>query len=158
MLSLIVARAKNGAIGRDNDIPWHLPADLKMFQRETTGGCVIMGRRTWESLPVKPLPKRLNLVVSRAEDLGVETCATVEEAIAKGYAEGYQRLYGMGGAGIYAALLPLAERLLLTEVDLEIPDADTFLPDFAESDWREIARREIDGDGPKAVLRELIRR
>ncbi len=63
MLTLVVARAKGGAIGRDGDIPWHAPEDLKMFQRETLGGALVMGRRTWESLPVKPLKNRLNIVV-----------------------------------------------------------------------------------------------
>ncbi|MGR3416285.1 dihydrofolate reductase [Paracoccus sp. (in: a-proteobacteria)] len=65
MLSLIVARAQDGAIGKDNRIPWHIPQDLRMFQRETTGGALIMGRRTWESLPVRPLKNRLNCVLSR---------------------------------------------------------------------------------------------
>lgn len=158
MLTLIVARARNGAIGKDNEIPWALPADLKMFQRETTGGALIMGRKTWDSLPFKPLPKRYNVVVTRSEGLGEARCTSVEEAVAHCYAQGYQRIYGMGGEGIYRALLPLADRLLVTEVDLEIEAADAFFPAFDESDYLELAARDLPSDGPKARLRELLRK
>lgn len=158
MLSLIVARARNGAIGKDNEIPWHKPEDLKMFQRETQGGALVMGRRTWESLPVKPLPKRLNVVVSRDASVAETVCASVEEAVAQCYAAGWQRIYGIGGEGIYRALLPLADRILVTEMDLEVAQADAFFPAIPEADWLEIARRPIGGDGPGALLRELIRR
>jgi len=158
MLTLVVARARGGAIGRGNTIPWRLPEDLRMFQRETTGGAIIMGRRTWESLPVRPLKNRLNITVSRdpgAADLVAPDCdAALEMAVEAGHT----RLYGIGGAGIYRALLPRAERLLVTEVALDVPDADTFFPDFDEAEWQEISARKLGGEGPEAVLRELIRR
>lgn len=157
MLTLIVARAANGAIGKDNEIPWHSPEDLKMFQRETTGGAVIMGRRTWDSLPFKPLKNRFNCVVSRDTSLTEHVVGSVTEAVTLCYAQGYQRLYGMGGESIYRELLPLADRLLVTEVDLTIEGADAFFPDFAEADWTEISRRLLEGS-PACTLRELLRK
>ncbi|WP_353475321.1 dihydrofolate reductase [Salipiger sp. H15] len=158
MLTLIVARARNGAIGRDNDIPWFKPEDLKMFQRETSGGALIMGRRTWESLPVKPLKNRLNIVVSRDASLAEHVCASLDEALALARAEGCFRVYGMGGTSVYEGLLPRADRLLVTEVDLEVEGADAFFPDFDEADWRELGRKELGGDGPDCVVRELHRK
>jgi len=157
MISLIVARARGGAIGRAGDIPWHAPEDLRAFQRETRGGAVIMGRTTWESLPVKPLKDRLNLVVSRQSDLGPEVCASVTQAIDRAHAEGYRRLYGIGGARIYAEMLPLAHRLVLTEVDLDVPDADTFFPQITEAAWTEVGRHTLREAAPACVLRELLR-
>ena len=158
MLSLIVARARNGAIGKGNDIPWHAPEDLKMFQRETMGGAVIMGRNTWDSLPFKPLKNRLNIVVSRDSSLTDHVCGTVQQAIQLAKDNGYHRIYGIGGASIYASLLPLADRLMLTEVDLTIGDADVFFPQINEADWREVAKNVLGGEGPACTLRELIRK
>ncbi|MEL6510093.1 MAG: dihydrofolate reductase [Pseudomonadota bacterium] len=157
MLSLIVARARNGAIGKDNDIPWHLPEDLKLFQRETLGGAIVMGRKTWDSLPYKPLKSRMNIVVSRDRSVSEHVVAAPKDAVSLAYENGYRRVYGIGGQRIYAEMLPLADRLLVTEVDLEISHADAFFPDFAEADWRELDRTVISGDGPDAVMRELIR-
>ncbi|MTH64461.1 dihydrofolate reductase [Paracoccus shanxieyensis] len=158
MISLVVARARNGAIGRDNDIPWHSPEDLRSFQRETLGSAVVMGRRTWDSLPVKPLKNRMNIVVSRDAGLAEHVAASVADAIAMAQAAGYTRINGIGGQAIYREMLPLADRLLVTEVDLDIPDADAFFPAFDEGDWKELTRRTLSGDGPGCVLRELIRR
>lgn len=157
MISLIVARARNGAIGKDNDIPWHLPEDLKSFQRETLGGAIIMGRNTWDSLPYKPLKNRLNIVVSRDAAIADHVVPSVQDAIALSHAQGCRRVYGIGGQRIYTEMLPLAHRLLITEVDLEIADADAFFPQFEDTDWRELGRFAFGGDGPSAVLRELIR-
>ncbi len=157
MITLIVARARDGAIGQAGDIPWHVPEDLHFFQRETKGGAVIMGRRTWESLPVKPLKDRLNIVVSRSRNVTEHCAATVEEAIQIAQGQGYWRLYGIGGAGIYAGLLPYAHRLLITEVDLSVPEADTFFPALTESDWREIRQNVIHEPAPRCTVRELIR-
>lgn len=158
MLTLIVARARNGAIGKGNDIPWHAPEDLKMFQRETTGGAVVMGRNTWDSLPFKPLKNRLNIVVSRDTALMDTVVSSVEAAVHLGYSNGYQRIYGIGGQSIYRDMLPMADRLLVTEVDLEIEAADAFFPDFDEAEWAEIASAEIRSVDPKCQLRELIRK
>jgi dihydrofolate reductase len=158
MISLVVARARNGAIGKDGDIPWHAPEDLRMFQRETSGGAVIMGRHTWESLPVKPLKNRLNIVVSRDTSLSEHVCGNVDEAVAFAYGQGYTRVYGIGGARIYAEMLPLAQRLMLTEVDLDVPDADAFLSEIGESAWVEVRRTVLREGDPVCTLRELIRR
>jgi dihydrofolate reductase len=158
MLSLVVARAQGGAIGRDNRIPWHSPADLRMFQRETLGGAVIMGRRTWQSLPVRPLKERLNIVVSSDPGIAPLVRPGVAAAIAAATETGHTRLYGIGGAAIYREMLPLADRLLLTEVDLAIPDADAFFPPFDPAEWVQIAARPLPGDGPPCLLRELLRR
>ncbi|MBD9525677.1 dihydrofolate reductase [Paracoccus sp. PAR01] len=158
MLTLIVARARNSAIGKDNQIPWHSPEDLKMFQRETTGGAVIMGRRTWDSLPFKPLKNRLNIVVSRDASLAEHVASSVPEAIAMAHEAGYNRIYGIGGEAIYREMLPLADRLMLTEVDLEIAEADAFFPTFDEGHWTQLTRRTLPGDGPEFTLRELVRR
>lgn len=157
MITLIVARARSGAIGKGNTIPWHAPEDLAAFQRETTGGAVIMGRRTWESLPFKPLKNRLNIVVSR--DAGVwETVApTPEAAVQMAQAAGHTRLYGIGGSAIYQSLLPLAHRLLVTEVDVEVEGADAFFPAFDEGAWRVIYERRLRESGPVCLLREWVR-
>lgn len=158
MLSLVVARARNGAIGKDGDIPWSLPEDLKFFQRETTGGAIIMGRRTWESLPFKPLKNRLNYVVSSADIDGVHVARDPKAALGYCAAEGYRRVYGIGGEGIYRALLPLADRLLVTEVDVEIDGADAFFPDFDPDEWIELGNLCLRPEGPRAVAREWLRR
>ena len=156
MLTLIAARARCGAIGRDGTIPWHAPEDLRQFQRETLGGALIMGRRTWESLPTRPLPRRLNVVVSRDAGLAEHVAPDPLAALETCAAEGYSRVYGIGGTAIYAALLPHAHRLLVTEVQTDIPGADAHFPDFDEGDWREIARRPLPGPLPM-TLRELLR-
>jgi len=158
MITLVVARDRNGAIGKDGGIPWVAPEDLRMFQRETTGGTLIMGRRTWESLPVKPLKNRLNCVVSRDPAISEHVFGDVASAVAFGYGQGYTRLYGIGGQGIYAALLPMTHRILLTEVDLDVPGADAFFPVLEEVEWRETRRSILRDDMPHCTLRELIRR
>lgn len=157
MLTLIAARARNGAIGKDGDIPWHIPEDLAMFQRETTGGALIMGRLTWESLPVKPLKNRLNCVISRDAGLTEHVFADIDAALQFCRDSGRHRIYGIGGQRIFAALLPLADRLMLTEVDLDIPDADADFPAFDEGDWIEINRHVLHDTAPRATLRELVR-
>ncbi len=161
MISLVVARDRNGAIGRDGDIPWHIPEDLKFFQRETVGGAVIMGRRTWDSLPdvARPLKNRLNLVVSSGRPKGAEhVLPTVEAALDAARAAGHARVSGIGGAGIYRALLPLSHRLLITEVDLAVDGADTWFPDFDESEWQVSSRFPLREAGPKCELVEWMRK
>lgn len=159
MLSLIVARARNGAIGRDGTIPWHAPEDLAFFQRETLGGAIIMGRKTWESLPKRPLPRRLNIVVTTAP-FATEKDAqfvSLESALDAARAAGHMRVYAIGGAGIYRAFLPKADRLLITEVDLDVPDADTFFPQINSDQWRLTARLPLRSDDPRCTLTEYLR-
>ena len=158
MISLVVARARNGAIGKDNDIPWHAPEDLKAFQRETLGGAIIMGRNTWDSLPFKPLKNRLNIVVSSNLDAAEIVVPSIEDAIALARAEGYARIYGIGGAGIYRAMLPIADRLMITEVDLEIEAADAFFPEFDADQWDVLAQQELRSQDPACVMVEYLRR
>ena len=158
MLTLIVARDRNGAIGKDNTIPWHAPEDLQFFMRETTGGAVIMGRNTWESLPVKPLKNRLNIVVSSRGVDHDRVVGSIDEACALATSEARARVYGMGGAGIYAALLPLADRLLVTEVDLAVEGADTHFPAIDPSVWHEVARYPLRDAAPACVAVEYLRR
>lgn len=159
MLSLIVARARNGAIGRQGTIPWHAPEDLAFFQRETLGGALIMGRKTWDSLPRKPLPRRLNIVVStqRPKPADNTLYVSLEAAVEAARRAGYLRLYAIGGAAIYRAFLPQADRLLITEVDLDVPDADTFFPDIPPQDWRLNASITLRDDGPRCDLTEYLR-
>lgn len=145
-LALIAALADNRAIGIDNRLPWHLPADLKHFKALTLGKPIIMGRKTWDSLG-RPLPGRLNLVVSRQADLrleGAEVLPSLDAAIARADAwareQGVAELMLIGGAELYAQGLPRAQRLYLTRVHLQ-PQADAFFPAFAAADWR-LAERE----------------
>lgn len=158
MLSLVVARARNGAIGKDNQIPWHAPEDLAFFQRETTGGAIIMGRKTWESLPFKPLKNRLNCVISSDPSLAEHVFTTPEAALDFARTRSYARAYGIGGAGIYRALLPLADRLLITEVALDIPDADAFFPDFDPQDWKPLPAIPLRAEAPTCIATEYLRR
>lgn len=158
MITLIVGRDRNGAIGKDNDIPWHAPEDLAFFKQETLGGAVVMGRNTWDSLPFKPLKNRFNIVVSSSEGLGDITVSSVEDAIQAAYDAGYQRIYSMGGAGIYKAMMPLADRLLITEVDLEVDGPDTFFPEVSEHEWDLIRSRPLRDETPRCQLTEYFRK
>jgi dihydrofolate reductase len=157
MITLIVARAQNGAIGRSGTIPWDVPEDLKFFQRETLGGALIMGRNTWESLPVKPLPKRLNIVVSSDPTLAETVAPSIEAAIKIAHDQGYQRLYGIGGARIYREMLPLAHRLLISEVAISVEDADTFFPSIDGQGWTAINQRDLRAQDPACHMREYLR-
>ncbi|MBV7394631.1 dihydrofolate reductase [Mameliella sediminis] len=157
MITLIAAHDRNRAIGKDGDIPWHLPEDLAMFKRETLGGAIIMGRKTWESLPFKPLPKRLNIVVSRDKGLHEHVVGSVEEAIALAQSQGYFRIYGIGGQAIYEAMLPLAHRLLITHVDLAVEGADAWFPEIGEG-WREVGRKVLEGSDVVSQASEMLSR
>lgn len=140
-LTLIAAVARNGVIGRGNKLLWHLPEDMQRFKALTTGHAVIMGRKTWESLPEKfrPLPKRRNIVVSRDPAYvapGATVVASLPAAIA---AAGDDSAYVIGGAQIYALALPLATHLELTEIDADFA-GDACFPAFDRGQWRETAR------------------
>lgn len=144
-LVLIAAVAKNGVIGKDNALPWQLPEDLKHFKALTTGHVVIMGRKTWESLPerFRPLPGRLNIVVTRNADYAAPG-ATVVHSLAEALTFGVGKtapisLFVIGGAELYAHALPLAQRLELTEIDAEYP-GDVRFPDLDRAHWHETQR------------------
>ena len=165
MLTLVAARARNGAIGRGGAIPWSAPEDLAFFQRETLGGALIMGRRTWDSLPRKPLPRRLNIVVTSRpgdhdvpDDGGAALFPSLDEAVAAAGEAGHARIYGIGGARIYEGLMPQADRLLITEVALDVTGADTFFPAFDPADWHTGLRMTLRDAAPTCVVQEYIRR
>lgn len=141
-LALVVAVARNGAIGHEGGLPWHVPEDLKHFRRVTLGHAIIMGRRTHESIG-RPLPKRRNIVVSRDPDRRFEGCeraGSLEEAVEMARRGGDPMPMVIGGASLYAEALPRANRIYLTEVDREV-EGDTFFPDWDRSAFREVERR-----------------
>jgi dihydrofolate reductase len=145
-LTLIAAMARGRAIGIDNRLPWHLPEDLAHFRRQTTGCPVIMGRKTWDSLPprFRPLPGRRNLVLTRQagwQAPGAEVAGSVEEALAR-LADAPQ-VFVIGGEQVYRAALPLADELVLTELALDVPAADAWFPDFSGQGFVEAARETI---------------
>jgi dihydrofolate reductase len=141
-INLIAGVARNGAIGRDNQLLWRLPEDMARFKALTMGHPVIMGRKTWDSLPARfrPLPGRRNLVLSRAPGLqllGAEVCTSLNAAIAR--CAQAERVFVIGGAQIYAEALPLAERLELTEIDADFA-ADCFFPPWERTKFNELGR------------------
>lgn len=162
-----VARAANGVIGAGGGLPWRLKSDLAIFKQVTMGKPMIMGRRTWDSLPRRPLPGRANIVLSRDgtfEPKGALVCEDFSEAvqIAREQAaeDGVDEVCVIGGAEVFALALPRARRLYLTEVDAA-PEGDVVFPPFDEFSWREI-RREAHPAGPDDdhafVFRVLERR
>ena len=146
-ISMIVARSQNHVIGRDNQMPWKISADLQFFKRVTMGHPVIMGRKTWESIG-RPLPGRRNIVVTRNLDLqlnGGEVVHSLEEALAS-LAE-FPRVFVIGGEQLFTQAFPLADRLYLTEIKLDVQDGDTFfeIPDPVH--WHEVERNpNVEGD------------
>lgn len=150
-LSLIVAAAKNGVIGRNNQLPWHLPQDLKYFKSVTLGKPIIMGRKTFESIG-KPLPGRTNIVVTRQQDWqfeGVLVAQSVAQAIAMGqeiYTEENQlseEIIVIGGAEIYRHALPLANRVYLTRINQDV-EGDAYFAELPSDEWSLVS--EVAGD------------
>ena len=143
IISLVVAVAKNRAIGKDNHLLCHLPEDMRHFREVTLGKPVIMGRKTWESLPeaFRPLPGRHNIVVSRNaiyQAEGATVATSLEEALAQ--AGNADQVSIIGGADIFRLALPIADILDMTEIEADF-DADTFFPEFRQEDWQEISRK-----------------
>ena len=150
MISLIVAKARNNAIGRGNKMPWHISGDLKYFKQVTYGHPVVMGYNTWLSLGERPLPGRENIVVSgrhtATAGCGAEFCASLGEgiALARVSGPGSEEVFVIGGGQLYRQAMPLADRLYITEVEAVIDDAEVFFPDLdANADWK---LTETDGD------------
>ena len=137
IISAIVAKAKNNIIGKDNDLPWHLPDDLKWFKEKTRGRHVIMGRKSFDSLG-KPLPKRVNIVITRDKNFahsGLEIVHSIPEALRFAQAEGEEEVFILGGGNIYTQTMEIWDRLYLTEVNAE-PEGDTLFPvvDYSKYD------------------------
>ncbi len=140
-LNLIFARARNGVIGHNNTLPWHLPEDLAHFKATTLGQPVIMGRKTWDSLPVKfrPLPGRMNIVVTRQTDWqsdGAHVAHSVDEALQACPTEAQP--WVIGGAELYRLAMPLATRVVVTEIDADY-EGDAFAPEL-DASWQEASR------------------
>ena len=149
-ISLVAAVARGGVIGRAGEIPWRLPEDLVRFRSLTMGHPVVMGRKTWDSLPgrFRPLPGRRNVVVTRNPDWrgdGAEPAASLAEALR--LLEGAERVFVIGGGQLYAEALPLADELLLTEIEADV-EGDTWFPGWERSAFEEAGREEhVSADG-----------
>ena len=153
-LAMVVAIGDNGAIGKDGKVPWRIPEDLKHFKNVTMGHAIIMGRKTWDEVG-RPLPGRRNLVVTKNPVLvlpGAEVFTSLEAAIAAARATDVEP-HVIGGSAIYAAAMPLATRIYLTEVHRNV-EADTFFPPFDRSQWREVSRRPAETEGVEFVTLE----
>jgi dihydrofolate reductase len=162
-----VARARNGVIGRGGGLPWRLPGDLAFFKKTTLGKPVIMGRKTWDSLPTRPLPGRLNIVLTRDGSFHPHqavVCETFQEAVEIGREQAAEdsvdEVCVIGGAALFALALPRARRMYLTEVEAEV-DGDVRFPDFDETAWREVWREAHAADDKNQyafTIRQLERR
>jgi dihydrofolate reductase len=149
-LSIIVAMAKNRVIGINNTLPWHLPADLKHFKALTMGHHIVMGRKTYESIG-RPLPGRTSVVVTRNPELNIEGCViahSLDQAIAA--CDGDDQIFVVGGAELYAQALPIADRLLITEIQMDVT-GDAYFPDFRRDEWQEISREVCSQQEPQPL-------
>ena len=156
ILSIIVAVATDGAIGRANDLLWHLPADLKRFKELTTGHTILMGRKTFESLPHGPLPNRRNIIISRSlpTQPGAEVYPTIQQAMEACASD--EEVFIIGGGEIYRQLLPNTERIYLTRVQASFPDAEVFFPELDPTEWVEEAREVYPRDERNEYDTELL--
>jgi dihydrofolate reductase len=144
IISLIAALTENHVIGKNNDLPWRLPDDMKFFMESTSGHHVIMGRKNYDSLPLKfkPLPNRTNIVVTRQPNFEAPGCCVVHsfaDALAVAQKNNEPEVFVIGGAEIYKQSLPLSHRLYLTEIKT-ILEGDTYFPYFSKENWKEISR------------------
>lgn len=159
-VNMVVAVSRNGVIGRDGGLPWHIPSDLKTFKAITMGHPIIMGRRTWDGLPRKPLPGRRNIVITRRSDFhpaGAEVAGSPSDALA--LCAGAAEVSVIGGGEIYRQFMDRADRIYLTEVDLEVA-GDTYFPEPPSAEWQEVSREthpKGDRDTAGFVLRILDR-
>lgn len=160
IISLIAALTRNRVIGRNNDLPWHLPDDMKYFMQTTKGHHVIMGRKNYDSIPEKfrPLPNRTNIVVTRQPNLQAPHCTVVhslEEAVDIARKAGEPELFIIGGSAIYRMGMPLAQRLYLTEIATILP-GDTHFPEFDKDGWKEVSRRHHPADDRHAYAFDFV--
>jgi dihydrofolate reductase len=149
-VSLIAALAENHVIGKNNDLPWRLPDDMKFFMETTKGHYVIMGRKNYDSLldKYKPLPNRTNIVVTRQKDLHAPGCVvvnSVEKGLEIAQQNNEQEVFVIGGAEIYKIALPGADRLYLTEIQARV-EGDTYFPEFSKHEWKEVSRKSHPAD------------
>ena len=147
ILSLLVAASENNVIGKDNQLPWHLPNDLKYFKNLTWGMPILMGRKTFDSIG-KPLPGRKSIVITRNTDWqyeGVDVVHSIEDAIQKAKAFGVKEIFVIGGAEIFKTSLPNANRIYLTRIHHHF-DGDVFFPQILEDEWSLISSRFCEAD------------
>lgn len=143
----IAAIANNNVIGNKGKIPWHIREDFKRFKRLTLNHPIIMGRKTYESLPIKPLPKRKNIIITRNKDLKIEDCDvfnSIEDVIKHCKDNNYEKIFLIGGESIYKLGMSLANKLEITHVDI-IPEGDTFFPEIDEKEWKAIVEEKHEG-------------
>jgi|SRR6266850_4336027 len=154
IISFIAALSKNRVIGKKNDLPWHLPDDMKYFMQTTKAHYVIMGRKNYDSIPEKfrPLPNRTNVVVTRQKNFKATGCVVVhslEDGIEQARKGNEQEVFIIGGAEIFEHGFRFSQRLYLTEIDAEV-DGDTYFPEWNAAEWREISRRHHTADARHA--------
>ena len=150
-ISIIVAIGKNNEIGKGNDLLWRLPADLKRFKELTTGHAIVMGRKTFQSLPKGALPNRTNIVLSRSAAFQAEDCrmfTSLDAALVHFSSE--EEVFIIGGAEIYKQAYPIADKLYLTKVHAAFPDADTFFPQINYREWRPLDMETVLADEKNA--------
>ena len=145
IISLIAALSQNHVIGKNNDLPWHLPDDMKYFMQTTKGHHVIMGRKNYQSIPEKfrPLPNRVNIVVTRQRNFEAHGCHIVHslaEAIAQAKEANETEVFLIGGSEIYQAGIEIANQLYLTEIKADL-EGDVYFPNFNRSEWKETSRK-----------------
>lgn len=148
LVSAIVAVGNNRVIGKDNDLPWYLPADLRYFKKTTLGRHIIMGRKCYESIG-QPLPKRTNIVLTRNAfftGTGLIVAHSIEEALQLAADNGETEAMILGGGEIYRQSVPLWDRLYLTQVDVDVPDGDTFFPELDPAQWTLVREEAHDPD------------
>jgi len=151
MISIIVAVADDWGIGKDNELLWHIPEDLRRFKKLTTGNAIIMGKKTWESLPRRPLPGRKNIVLTDDPSERIDysiTAYSIEDALSK--CEKEEEIFVIGGGSIYRQFMPLADRLYITHVHKKTP-ADVYFPEVDLNIW-EIAEKEKFLEGEKTGI------
>lgn len=157
VISIIVAIAENNAIGLENQLLWHIPEDLKRFKRLTTGHTIVMGKRTFESLPIRPLPNRRSIVITDVAGEQIPGCVmaySIDEAIEK--MEPGQENFIIGGGSVYRQFLPLADKLYLTMVKKSF-HADTFFPEIDFSEWKTIEKTDSQDDNFNFTFIDLER-
>lgn len=155
-ISIIVAIAQNNAIGKDNQLLWHISEDLKRFKRITSGHRVIMGKKTFESLPIRPLPNRTNIIISDNPDDQYEGCIVVysiEEAL--GHCNDGLESFVIGGGSVYRQFMQYADKLYLTMVYKDF-EADTYFPDIDHDEWRLIDKEDHGPDEKNELLYSFL--
>ena len=162
-IAIVVAVSRNGVIGREGGLPWHVPSDLRRFKATTMGKPLIMGRKTWDSLPKRPLHGRRNIVLTRSPSFaghGAEVAADMEDALRMARTGNPPEICVIGGGVVFQQFYPLADRLYLTEVDLTV-EGDTRFPRIDPAQWRETLREKVSpgpSDSAGFTLRVLDRK